>query len=124
SRDGLAWDLRGPALAPTPGTWDSRGTRVTDVIRRDGRWWCLYDGRASAGENWRERTGIAVGDRPDELVAIAGAEPVEPGPALRYASTVESDDGDLVYFEHTSPDGAHDLRVVYIPRPSLVSQPE
>lgn len=116
SGDGLAWDLQGPALTPTPGRWDGRGVRVTSVLRAGpGRpWTAFYDGRATAAENWYERTGIAVGAGPDAFTASAG--PIErDGRALRYVSVAELDDGLRVYFEAVRPDGANDLRTVFVP---------
>lgn len=122
SGDGLAWDLHGAALTPQPDTWDARGTRIAAVIRQDGRWWALYDGRRSAEENWRERSGLAVGPGPDRFTAVAGPVPDRAGTALRYASLVTAHGGYRLYFEATGPDGAHDLRSVYVPRPSGASQ--
>jgi hypothetical protein len=124
SADGLAWELGAEALQPVADTWDGRGTRVADVLRVDGRWWALYDGRRSAEENWRERSGLAVGDRPDRFTAVAGPVPAEAGRALRYASVIEVDGGWRAYFEATGFDGSHDLRTVYVPRPSSDSQSE
>jgi len=49
SGDGIDWSWHGTALAPRPGTWDERGTRLTAVLP-DGR--AAYDGRASKEENW------------------------------------------------------------------------
>lgn len=117
SADGLDWVFAGPSLVPVPGEWDQRGARVADVVFSDGKWWALYDGRASAQENWYERSGLAVGADPADLVAVAGPVPAQPGRALRYASVVELTGGYRVYFEVTNDAGAHDLRTVYVPRP-------
>jgi hypothetical protein len=124
STDGLSWAMVGAALTPTLGTWDARGTRIADVGHDGQRWWALYDGRGSAEENWRERSGLAVGSGPGQFTAVAGPVPPEFGRALRYTSTVAVDGGWRAYFESTSADGAHDLRTVYIPRPTGESQSE
>jgi hypothetical protein len=123
SDDGLKWDLVGPALEPGAG-WDRRGVRVTSVVPSgSGRWWATYDGRASAAENWSERTGFAAGSDRD-LRAVAGPYPSETGSAFRYVSVVLTPDGARAYYESTRPDGAHDLRTVYAPRPVGLSQSE
>ncbi len=121
SRDGLAWTLEGECLGPGSG-WDSRGARVSAVLPDpDGSWWALYDGRASAAENWYERTGLAHGTA-GALSAVAGPVPETAGRALRYASVAPDDGGLRVYVERTRADGAHDLRTVYAPRPVGDSQ--
>ena len=58
SSDGLSWDWHGDVLRPTPGTWDQRGARMTTILSSEPLV-VLYDGRASAEENWFEKTGIA-----------------------------------------------------------------
>jgi hypothetical protein len=118
SPDGIDWTWRGVALAPTPGSWNARGTRISAVLPTDGALLACYDGRATAEENWEERTGTARGVRlPDgsfgELTAEDG-EPVGSPHApngLRYLSMVTMPDGrQRIYYEATRPDGAHDLR--------------
>jgi hypothetical protein len=111
SADGLVWDWHGEVLAPTPDTWDQRGARVTAVLSEQPLV-VLYDGRASAEDNWHEVTGVASGstDRltphPDGPVARS---PYSDG-ALRYVSAVPLPDGGTrFYFEAARPDGAHDL---------------
>jgi hypothetical protein len=111
SSDGLSWDWHGDVLRPTPGTWDQRGARMTTVLAREPLV-VLYDGRASAAENWFERTGIAR-----ERDGVLVADPDGPAAAsphsdrgLRYASAVPLPDGRTrFYFEAARPDGAHDL---------------
>jgi hypothetical protein len=111
SADGLAWDWHGEVLRPTPGTWDQRGTRMATVVSSEPMV-VLYDGRASAEENWFEQTGIA---RERDGVLVADAD----GPAawsphsdggLRYAAAVPLPAGRTrFYFEAAGADGAHDL---------------
>ena len=111
SADGLAWDWHGDVLRPTPGTWDQRAARMTTVVRSEPLV-VLYDGRASAEENWHERTGIA---RERDGVFVADADgPAATSPhsdgGLRYAAAVPLPDARTrYYFEAAGPDGSHDL---------------
>jgi hypothetical protein len=119
SDDGVHWTWQGTALAGTPGTWDARGVRFT-VVHLDGSaTWALYDGRASAEENWEERTGLAHGGPDGRFTAAAGGpflqSPHRPG-GLRYADAVVLPDGQVRWFyEATRADGAHELRTVLQP---------
>ncbi|MGW4966019.1 hypothetical protein ACWEPL_53120, partial [Nonomuraea sp. NPDC004186] len=85
------------------------------AVRFDGdRVVAFYDGRASAAENYEERTGIAAGTDPGALVAL-GEEPVAESPhrgrGLRYLELVDLPGGGVrLYYEFTRPDGAHELR--------------
>ena len=108
SADGLTWSERGTALAPTPGTWDARGARITSVIRAGEHWQATYDGRASSAENWYERTGIATGPGPDRFTATGG--PTAPGRTIRYLSIAETPEAYRLYWEATRVGGqANDL---------------
>lgn len=120
SADGLSWAAVGTALAPSPGTWDARGTRITSVVRSGTEWIAFYDGRATAGENWSERTGVAVGAGPESFVAHAGPTPA--GRTVRYLSLAESLTGTRLYWEASRSDGAHELRTATLPRPLSPSQ--
>ncbi|MFI5891524.1 hypothetical protein ACIA5D_15580 [Actinoplanes sp. NPDC051513] len=117
SPDGVHWTWRGTALAPRLGEWDARGVRVSSVRVEGDEITVAYDGRATAGENWEERTGIARGKRLadgsfGELTAVEG--PVgspHPPYGLRYLSLVTlPGGGERIYYEATRADGAHDLR--------------
>ena len=75
----------------------------------------FYDGRASAAENWFERTGVAVGSGPDAFTPEAGPTPA--GETVRYVSFAESLTGTRVYWEASRSDGANELRTAKVPRP-------
>jgi hypothetical protein len=114
SDDGLAWRWEDVALRPRPHGWDRRGTRITAVWRLGRSWMALYDGRASAEENFEERTGLAAGPSPVGLVQH-GDRPVAVSPhgagGLRYVSLVALPfGGHRLYYEATCEDGAHELR--------------
>jgi hypothetical protein len=118
SRDGISWTWRGTVLAGTPGSWDARSVRISTVFLDGAGGWALYDGRASAEENWEERTGLAraadgrfTADPDGPLLA----SPYLPG-GMRYADAVALPDGTVRWFyEATRPDGAHELRTVLLP---------
>jgi hypothetical protein len=114
SHDGIAWRWHGVALAGRANHWDARGVRVTAVMLECGSAVAFYDGRASAAENWEERTGVAVGSDWRAFAAVGNApiaqSPHPPG-GLRYLSVVFLPDGrQRLYFEFCRPDGAHELR--------------
>jgi hypothetical protein len=114
SGDGLRWTHRGRALAPRGGRWDARGVRVSAVFTVDGRWAATYDGRATAGENWEERTGLAYATTTPGVFAAQGSVPVAQSPhagrGLRYLSVVALPEGGYrLYYEAARADGAHDL---------------
>jgi hypothetical protein len=75
-----------------------------------------YDGRASAAQNYEERTGVAVGADPVALISMSlpGAGPAAFSPyrggGLRYMELVSLPGGRTrVYYEMTQPDGSHAL---------------
>jgi hypothetical protein len=101
-------------MVPDPGTWYSRGTRITAVIGE----YAYFDGRASAAENYEERTGIAKWDG-SRYVAVAGpaSSPVGGG-ALRYVSAIALPTGERrLYYESATKYGSHELRSELRARP-------
>jgi hypothetical protein len=105
SDDGIDWRHHGTVLSGRTGHWDARGARLTTVLA-DGR--AFYDGRATAEENWFERTGLAVptGNGAD-LRALDG----EPLADIRYLEALAlPGGGHRLYYEARRPDGAHELR--------------
>jgi hypothetical protein len=122
SPDGVDWTWQGTALRGRPGRWDSRGVRLTSVLPTADGVVASYDGRATAAENWEERTGTARGSRrPDGLFGTLEADDVPPVGSpyrpngLRYLSVLALPDGRYrMYYESTRPDGAHELRTEII----------
>ena len=113
SPDGIHWIHEGRALDRRPDHWDSRGVRVAAVLPGPTvTVW--YDGRATAAENWEERTGLATGTDLSRFAPVSSA-PVASSPyaagGLRYVSVVALPDGRYrLYYEGTRADGAHELR--------------
>jgi hypothetical protein len=114
SADGLAWSAPVLALAPRGDGWDARGTRLTSVIA-GASWTAFYDGRASAAENWYERTAGATGTGPASFTPSTGPTPV--GRTLRYLSIATLTTGYRVYWEASRADGANELRTTFVPLP-------
>ena len=119
SPDGIDWTWQAIALTGRPGAWDARGVRFATVVLDAARTWALYDGRASAAENWEERTGLAVAAGSGRFAAEPGGpllqSPHAPG-GLRYADVVPLPGGASRWFyEATRDDGAHELRTVLLP---------
>ena len=118
STDGLDWIWHGTALSGRSGLWDARGTRISAVCYADDAPGAMiaafYDGRASAVENFEERTGIATGTEPAALAAVgtaAAAESPYAGRGLRYLEVLPLGGGrHRLYYEMTRSDGAHELR--------------
>ena len=96
-----------PAMVPEPGTWYGRGTRLTAVMGE----YAYFDGRASAAENFEERTGIAMWNG-SRYIAVAGpaSSPFGEG-ALRYVSSITLPGGrQRLYYESATKYGSHELR--------------
>jgi hypothetical protein len=105
SDDGLDWRWHGTVLRGRPGAWDARGARLTAVLD-DGR--VAYDGRATAEENWFERTALAAGPGPQ-----GPFEQVEDSPVVdvRYLDVVALPEGGWrIWYEARLPDERHELR--------------
>lgn len=79
SEDGLEWSDPVPSLLPGAEGWDRRGRRVTAVVPGPP-WSGFYDGRASAEENFAERTAGAAGTGPTDLERCATTARTSCGP--------------------------------------------
>ena len=97
-------------MVPEPGTWYSRGTRITSVVGEHA----YFDGRASAEQNFAELTGIARWNG-SRYIAVAGpaSSPFGRG-ALRYVSAIQLPAGLRLYYEIATKYGSHELRTELI----------
>jgi hypothetical protein len=100
SEDGLTWSRPQTVLSGRTGQWDARGARLTAFLP-DGR--AAYDGRATAAENWFERTGFLNPDftpTDDEVLDF------------RYLEVL--DGTNRVYYEARLADETHELRTALL----------
>jgi hypothetical protein len=105
SADGLTWDWHGTVLTGRPGMWDARGARMTSILS-DGR--ISYDGRATAEENWFERTALAAPTGENgRFVQIEDSPIID----VRYLDVLPLPEGGYrIYYEARLPDESHELR--------------
>ncbi|MTD15827.1 hypothetical protein GIS00_17980 [Nakamurella sp. YIM 132087] len=116
STDGIDWTWQGTVLTGTAGTWDARGVRPAALLDVADGLLMFYDGRASAAENWEERTGAALSAGVDGIFRPVAAAPVFVSPegsgGLRYLTAV-TDPGSgrtRIFYESARTDGGHELR--------------
>ena len=110
SDDGLAGARTAPSSGAARGAWDARGARVTAVLPGG---WFAYDARASAAENWWERTGLARAGDGGRLEAQDG----EPVAAVRYLDVVAlPGGGHRIFYEAPLDDESHELRTELVSR--------
>jgi hypothetical protein len=94
-------------MVPEPGTWYSRGTRITAITGE----YAYFDGRASAAANYEERTGIARWIQSRYVAEAGPASSPFGGGALRYVSLVALPGGGVrLYYESATQYGSHELR--------------
>jgi len=106
SRDGLEWTTPRTVLSGRDGEWDARGARLTGFLPNG---LATYDGRATAAENWFERTGFA-------RRTSTGFTPTDdPVLDVRYLQVLTMPDGaHRAYFEARLPDETHELRTALV----------
>ena len=118
--DGLAWQLGDGALRRPSRELGRAGRprhqrRGAEARPADA----FYDGRASAAENWEERTGARRGGRrrPSAPWATApvAVSPHASGACATSAWCPLADGGYRVVLRGRRPDGAHDLRTELLP---------
>ena len=118
SPDGVRLDVaRDRARRPARRVGRPRACASASVVRSGDAVLATYDGRATARENWEERTGTAHATRAGVHSARSRAADGAAGrfapraarPALRLHVAL-ADGRCRLYYEATRADGAHELR--------------
>jgi hypothetical protein len=114
SADGRRFEWRGDVLSPGDG-WDAYAARIGSVLATEDGYLAFYDGSAHVGENYEERTGLAVSRDLTHWRRLTPDAPALVSPegsgSLRYVDALRVSDQVLCYYEYTRADGSHELRV-------------
>jgi hypothetical protein len=118
SRDGGEFEWVGKVL-DVGKTWDRYQARLNSVIATGDGFVGLYDGSASADENYEERCGLAVSNDLRTWTSVTQDGPWMTGAgatgSVRYLDVAPVGDQLYVYYEATRADGAHELRLARLP---------
>lgn len=116
SDDGTNWTWDGEILGPSATGWDCYCSRISTLWQEDGVWLALYDGSASADENYEERCGLAFSLDLRQFHRVTRRGPLMHQPnasgSLRYFDVVELPEATFYYYETARADGSHELRVL------------
>jgi hypothetical protein len=114
------WEWQGVIFGPDKNGWDGYCRRINSVVESKGRFIGFYDGSASHKENYEEKTGIAAAEdfRSWRTLTPDGPAYVSPNAShsLRYIDAQSCGDEMVIFYEFARADGAHDLRVLRMPR--------
>jgi hypothetical protein len=114
SLDGAGFSWRGTVFDVGDG-WDRYQARLNCVLPIGPGYLGLYDGSASAEENYEERCGVAVSHDLQRWERLTPDGPWIASPhatgSARYLDAVAADGEWWIYYELTRPDGAHELRL-------------
>lgn len=124
SGDGHRFQWLGGVLAPGEG-WDCYQARLSSVLPMPSTEGApavfvgLYDGSASAEENYEERCGMAVSFDLSHWQRLTADAPWVVSPngtgSLRYADALTVGGDLLLYYEYALADGSHELRMNRLP---------
>jgi len=115
SSDGVEFKWAGDVLSP-PGTgWNAYAARATCVLYIPPVFNVFYDGGADVGENYEEKTGLAITFDLMNYQHVTDKAPILTSPhasgSLRYMDVIRLGEDIYYYYEYARPDGSHELRV-------------
>lgn len=114
SSDGIDFTWMGDVLSPGTG-WNAYAARATCVLYMPPVFNVFYDGGASVGENYEEKTGLAITFDLINYYHVTDKAPILVSPhasgSLRYMDAVRLGDYIYFYYEYARSDGSHELRM-------------
>lgn len=116
STDAIEWKWVGDVMSPpSENSWNAYATRVSCVLYTPPIFSVFYDGGSSVGENYEEKTGLAITFDFMKYKHISEKSPILISPygsnSLRYMDAIKLDNQVYYYYEYARADGSHELRV-------------
>ena len=120
SDDGIHFEWIGDIFPPSKSGWDCHAARIGSVQVIPPFYLGFYDGGPSHTENYEEKTGLAVSLDLKKWHRITPDAPYLTSPhgsgSLRYLHPLELEDELRYYYEYARPDGAHEIRMIQMPK--------
>ena len=118
SHDGHAFEYQRDVVSPGAG-WDANMARLSAVMPADAGFLMFYDGRTGKGDVYEDRTGLASSTDLVRVQVHTRDAPILSGASgtrcLRYLDWARLGGELLYYYETSTPNGAHELRVSQVP---------
>ena len=115
SSNGINWRWIGDVMSPPESGWNAYATRITCMLYNPPVFNVFYDGGATVGENYEEKTGLAVTFDLMSYHNVSDQTPILVSPnasgSLRYMDVVKPGGHIYYYYEYARLDGSHELRV-------------
>jgi hypothetical protein len=115
SSDGVDFQWVGDVLSPPGSGWNAYAARATCVLYVPPVFNVFYDGGADVGENYEEKTGLAITFDLMKYQHVTDKAPLLVSPhasgSLRYMDVVRLGEDIYYYYEYARPDGSHELRM-------------
>ena len=115
SSDGINFTWAGDVLSPPGVGWNAYAARITTMLYVPPVFNVFYDGGADVGQNYEEKTGLAITFDLMNYQHVTDQKPLLVSPhasgSLRYMDVVRLGNDIYYYYEYARPDGSHELRV-------------
>ncbi len=115
SSDGIDFEWAGNLLSPPLSGWNAYAMRLSCILYMPPVFNVFYDGGANVGENYEEKTGLAITFDLMNFVNVSDKSPILVSPhssrSLRYMDAIKLGDYIYYYYEYAKPDGSHELRM-------------